>query len=678
MIKSEEKKKASLSGLESFADSLYEEGDPMSLSEEEVDLQTPLYDSLRAEDDRYVEKKLIATGGMKEVYLVYDRRTSRQVALAKPLQKLGRDFYDSFLREAHITARLEHPCIINLFGMGVDEKERPFFTMEFKRGRSLKALLADFREARGEEDWPLLRRLGILQKIFEGVSYAHSRRVLHLDLKPANIQVGAFGEVQICDWGLGVVVQTEEDKTSDVLLDPDLYGSMQQAVKGTTNYMAPELFDPRVLKTPQMDIYALGCIMEELLVPASAGSVGEEEQEADAGLEAIVSKAKANEPEMRYRTVEEMQLDLERYLGGFRTSVEKKTARREIALFYRRNRQVSNIILGSLLILFAATSLFIANLQSSRNEANRARDAAEKAMSQATIAQADEERAKIRTLKALEELQEEKEVSEARLQREARLSWTASSQLVDLFFKRDFSFADFLDSNLKGLEAVTEENPPPGHYIWNQKFWMYFLTQQFEKAVGITEEGKYVFPDLVPLARKYALKKHQRESLSDDDFLELLQELNSPDLRSRSALAEKMLEYDARNERSNSTRAACVREVLAVANPDWDSKQFHYQPEARALKIGGPGLGRLVRSPTSRSLLRFLDLERLDLSGTRITNLSDLQGLRLREIDIRNTKIQSLEPLQEMRSLRRVIVTSEQVTTVLSESLSSAVELVEK
>ena len=89
---------------------------------------------------------------MKEVFCAYDVRATREVALAKPLASLTSDVYDAFLREAHITARLEHPGIINLFDMGIARDGRPFFTMELKRGRSLREILKELIAGKGDED----------------------------------------------------------------------------------------------------------------------------------------------------------------------------------------------------------------------------------------------------------------------------------------------------------------------------------------------------------------------------------------------------------------------------------------------------------------------------------------------------------------------------------------------
>ena len=255
--------------LGAFVNELYDEGDPFKGLNNNEEEAAPLYQALSKVENRYIDAILIGKGGMKEVYKVYDLQASRYVALAKPKKELTKTHYDAFLREAHITARLAHPGVINLYDIGIDKDERPFFTMEFKRGNSLRQLLKSFKTMSDDnQDKRSLRlRLNIFLRICEAIIYAHSQRVLHLDLKPENIQVGTLGEVQVCDWGMGVVQPYNEGESRDshglddkeVTLDPDLYGPLLNRTSGTLGYMAPEQKKTREPKTIAMDII-LHCI----------------------------------------------------------------------------------------------------------------------------------------------------------------------------------------------------------------------------------------------------------------------------------------------------------------------------------------------------------------------------------------------------------------------------------
>ena len=231
----------------------------------------PLYQALQDTKVRYTSWELIGVGGMKEVFRVQDQQMERLVALARPKKEIPEERYDAFLREAHLTARLDHPNIIKLFDMGIDKFERPYFTMEFKRGQSLRKILASLKKGNDSNDYSLAKRLNIFVRVCEAISYAHSRHVLHLDLKPENIQIGPFGEVQVCDWGMGEIAQgNSEEHLSEALLDPDLYGGQTDPpIKGTPGYMAPEQENPQELKRVQNDIFALGCMLYELTTLSS-------------------------------------------------------------------------------------------------------------------------------------------------------------------------------------------------------------------------------------------------------------------------------------------------------------------------------------------------------------------------------------------------------------------------
>ncbi|MDP0492387.1 MAG: serine/threonine-protein kinase [Verrucomicrobiota bacterium JB023] len=656
-----------VTGLESFYDSLYEQGNPDLASSSAEEPLSPLYDSLRSVEDRYMDQTLIARGGMKEIFLTYDRLTSRHVALAKPSRKLGKDHYDSFLREAHLTARLEHPCIINLFGMGVDDNARPYFTMEYKRGHSLRKILKDYKSGNGQEAWPIKRRIAILLKICEGLAYAHSRRVLHLDLKPENIQVGSYGEVQICDWGLGVVMQGESQKLSEVLLDPDLYGSMQRQIEGTAQYMAPEQFDPKTIKTPQMDIYALGCIMDEIVRATPEQSGKNTSQLKDSTLLAIIEKAKATDPAYRYREVDEMRRDLERYDDGYSSSAENSSIGRELALFYRRNKQASNITLTSLLVLLGAAFIFFEHLKISRDNADMARIAAEKAQRRAETLRAREKEAKTQAVQALESLKEANRISQIKLQQQAETT-LRSNQLVDDFLNDRADLESVVATMLREFDTVTSNDISDQHRIWNQLFFVHFLTQNFAQALEIHHSGKRTDSDLIPLAKAYSSQGGPTSCLSDDAFLSLLRDLTKPPYRyNRSMLAEKMVHYDQLNEREPTERAKFVKQLLLQNNPRWAERHFDFRPESGALTIRGRNFFHLshrsMKDNPARCLLRFLDPKSLDLSSTDFWNLSILSELRLMELDIRDTDITSLAPLREMRSLRQVIVSPGQLST---------------
>ena len=153
--------------------------------------------------DRYKFIRSIGFGGMKGVLLVHDSDTDRDVAMAmipdfrdRPLRDLNR-----FVREAKITAKLEHPNIVPVHDIGVDGSGSPYFTMKYLHGETLAAILRK-KHNKENTDYSLDRLLQVLIRICNAVAFAHSKEICHLDLKPANIICGEYGEVQVIDWGL--------------------------------------------------------------------------------------------------------------------------------------------------------------------------------------------------------------------------------------------------------------------------------------------------------------------------------------------------------------------------------------------------------------------------------------------------------------------------------------------
>ena len=143
--------------------------------------------------------ELVGSGGLKEVFVCQDMRTQRDVAYATVKQGLGA-FYDAVLvHEARLTARLSHPNIIKIYDLGLDEQGRPYFTMDLKSNVNLLEY---------SRDASTFRKLEVFGVVCQAISYAHSQRIIHLDLKPDNIQCDRFGEVLVCDWGLACLLYT--------------------------------------------------------------------------------------------------------------------------------------------------------------------------------------------------------------------------------------------------------------------------------------------------------------------------------------------------------------------------------------------------------------------------------------------------------------------------------------
>ncbi|HEX5631807.1 MAG TPA: serine/threonine-protein kinase, partial [Gemmatimonadales bacterium] len=202
---------------------------------------------------RYRRLGLLGAGGLGEVLACLDAELGRTVAVKATRTDHSRpdDAHVILEREASIIASLEHPNIVPVYDAGHDEERGPFYVMRQLTQPPLEQVLSRLR-ARDPEvvrEYTLGRLLRYFVQVCRALDYAHSRGVVHCDLKPANILLGEFGEVLVVDWGLA----------QSALARINVRG-------GTPGYMAPEQYDPAV-KTfdARTDVFALGAILYEIL-----------------------------------------------------------------------------------------------------------------------------------------------------------------------------------------------------------------------------------------------------------------------------------------------------------------------------------------------------------------------------------------------------------------------------
>ena len=214
--------------------------------------------------ERYRVVNRLGKGGMGEVMLVRDQAIGREVALKRMRKANPSDrLIERFLREASIQGRLEHPAIVPLYDLGRDEVDQPFFTMKKLAGTTLAKILGGDRQGH-----TLQRLLRAFTEVCLAVEFAHTRGVIHRDLKPDNIVLGDFGEVYVLDWGVAKVIGEPDGEFADVgtgSADGDERATLPGAIVGTPGYMAPEQVRGLVDVDARADVYALGCILFEIL-----------------------------------------------------------------------------------------------------------------------------------------------------------------------------------------------------------------------------------------------------------------------------------------------------------------------------------------------------------------------------------------------------------------------------
>jgi len=271
-------------------------------------------------------KRELGRGAMGHVHPATDRNLLRRVAL-KRLDKAyadSADYRHGFIAEAQITGQLEHPNIVPVHELSIDEHGVPFFTMKLVQGISLSRWL----EAHPLGTERLERGLEILLKVCDAVAYAHHRGVIHRDLKPDNVMVADFGQVYLMDWGLARLTKTHPASSAR----QDKPGPV-----GTPAYMAPEQArgNPAVMDE-RTDVFGLGAMLYELvsgklpygrpaparviMLRAHLGEIVPLETAAPGAvprnLQGIIEQALHPEPDHRYQSVIELQKDLRAFLRG--------------------------------------------------------------------------------------------------------------------------------------------------------------------------------------------------------------------------------------------------------------------------------------------------------------------------------------------------------------------------
>lgn len=290
----------------------------------------------------------IGKGGMGEVFLAYDTSCGRRIALKRIREDLlsHKQIHNRFLKEAHITSQLTHPAIIPIYSIHT-EPNLVYYIMPFVEGETLKQVLKKARKQdkvgiKAGQTGSIPSLIRIFLSICQAIAYAHSKGVLHRDLKLENVIVGKYGEVVILDWGLAkltkstsVIEEIYNEPDEEIEPHPLHHITRLGKVVGTIAYMAPE----RALGQPasfQTDIYSLGVILYQMLTlhhPFKRGTLKEFRRDMSNEklldpidvapyrdvpriLSRVALKCLAVSLDQRYKIVDELIHDLETYLEG--------------------------------------------------------------------------------------------------------------------------------------------------------------------------------------------------------------------------------------------------------------------------------------------------------------------------------------------------------------------------
>ncbi|MBI3725327.1 serine/threonine protein kinase [bacterium] len=219
--------------------------------------------------ERYELGPLLGQGGMGVVHLAKDRDLARPVAL-KQLKGTppSADVVERFLREAQVTAQLEHPGIVPVHDVGADEAGHFYYIMRLVRGDQTLRRVTDLLRAGDEEthrNFTLERRVKVIQQIALILHYAHTRGVVHRDVKPENIMLGPYGEVYLLDWGLAKIAGSPAEEPVELGTPLGAVSETRAGrLVGTPLYMAPEQARGAEV-SPRTDVYSLTAVLYELL-----------------------------------------------------------------------------------------------------------------------------------------------------------------------------------------------------------------------------------------------------------------------------------------------------------------------------------------------------------------------------------------------------------------------------
>jgi WD40 repeat protein len=314
-------------------------------------------------------------GGLGRVSRAHDRELGRDVAI-KELISRGHISEVRFLREALITARLEHPGIVPVHEAGRWPDGTPFYAMKLVSGRSLRELLA--------ERPTVEERIGLLHHVIavaDAIAYAHGRNVIHRDLKPANVIVGDFGETVVIDWGLAKDLTADEESTVvggpfRTNRDDDLTAA--GTVLGTPAYMAPE--QQRGEHVDQRaDVFAIGTMLWQLcslqrVPPSDAHQRHRMLRRAgiDNDVATIIDKALDPDPGRRYPDAGALAADLKAFKSGARIAARSYSLFAMLAHWTRRHRKLAVSVIAVIVVAIAGSVFYVRTIATERDRVDAA------------------------------------------------------------------------------------------------------------------------------------------------------------------------------------------------------------------------------------------------------------------------------------------------------------------
>jgi hypothetical protein len=559
-----------------------------------------------------------------------------------------------FKREAKMSALLEHANIIPVYDVHVGDK--PYFTMKLVLGKNLSELI--FTD---QIELSLNESLRIFIKICDAVSYAHSRGIIHLDLKPDNIKIDAHKEVLLHDWGLAKRVFIPDDDHNDLAIDE--VDSTDQ-ILGTPSYMAPEQFRPHdKLTDERTDIYSLGGILYSLLSrktpfpgndinferKASAPSEANSTNAIPASLDAVCLKAMEHDPDKRYQSAAELADEVQRYLDGFATNAENAGLGTLIKLIFRRHKKACVAISFTITLIVIIVAGFINKLQESKAATLVAFQEAQKSQKEA--------------IEALIKAEKNFKLYETEREERLTISELASKNIINT----PLSFDNWQSKRYKEKLDFALQATPMNLNVHKKLLVLHIYNEELLKAIEIYDKhvsNTRFIKTAAPILKKYAKVKAPKSALPIAEFTSMLHELNKVGHR---WLANGMMRTRMSYSKSSEGRIHLINQVLKSCNlmqTNWDFKYKSNDGQVfTSIDLSDHHkVGELTAFSGS-----FIG--ELNLSGKGTFHSGTLGSTYVKKLILTGKKIQNSKELQKVPGLEIVVLRQGQIPPAVMEQM---------
>ncbi|MCM8531736.1 MAG: serine/threonine protein kinase [Lentisphaeraceae bacterium] len=599
------------------------------IGEKDLQLAYPIQTELKQLSLRYKDPAIIGSGGIKEIYKVRDLKADNTVAMAKLKKEAGRESVESFLREARLTACLQHPNIISIYDLGFDENKSPYFTMELLSGKNLHQLIKSDALSKNQ-------LIDIFNKICDAVAYAHSRQIIHLDLKPDNIQVGEYGEVHLCDWGLAKIITDEDELQIDEDLDPNIlnHATINGRIKGSPGYMAPEQAVPYGDKDKRTDTYALGAILYTIFTGQSPiqgetiDTLLEKTKEAKItpisdfpnipkSIQAIIGKSLSKEPNERYQNVHGLKADLEKFTSGFATEAENAGFITQLQLLILRNKKAITIIF---LILAIIGVTILTAFQRIENE-------------------------KIGAIQAKNEALKQKQLAESNYQllvKEQQLNENLRNETSELL--REITNSEDLSSAQRKIDLLSEgikreKKQKVKDAMLSKTALLYLVIQKWTKAKETFDKCEKVrtYNRVYEAAVWASENLGNKDKYSDKDIADVLSRISHfSNLEIMKALYAKHVKFYRDRSNTPEDHLPIAGIMLNALNNMWDKDRLVQLLDYKdgALKLPPQPYQTFLIKDYNLNIFTPLQLKELDLSYTSFFEYYQIKDLKLKKLNI--------------------------------------------